>query len=111
LPGIEITQDEGSSLHSTITPPRTADGSPARTVVLVEWISDQLALQALAARRSWSLDAKGVSIVPMGGATNIGRFWICSALGASTSQVRDSAMPERRISLGADLNEPAWAPA
>jgi hypothetical protein len=51
-----------------------ADGSPARTVVLVEGISDKLALQAVAARRAWSLDAGGVSIVPMGGATNVGRF-------------------------------------
>src|SRR6266566_2694380 len=74
LSGIEITQDDGSSLYPTITPPRTADGSPARTVVLVEGISDKLALQALATRRGWSLDTEGVSIVPMGGATNIARF-------------------------------------
>jgi hypothetical protein len=40
----------------------------------VEGISDKFALQALAVRRGWSLDAEGVSIVPMGGATNIGRF-------------------------------------
>ena len=74
MSGIEMTQDDGSSLYPTIAPPRTADGSPARTVVLVEGISDKLALQALAARRGWRLDAEGVSIVPMGGATNIGRF-------------------------------------
>jgi hypothetical protein len=45
-----------------------------RTVVLVEGISDQLALQALAERRGRNLDAEGVSIVPMGGAHNIGGF-------------------------------------
>jgi hypothetical protein len=45
-----------------------------RTVVLVEGISDQLALQALADRRGRNLDAEGVSIVPMGGAHNIGGF-------------------------------------
>ena len=46
----------------------------ARTVVLVEGTSDQVALQALAARRGRDLAAEGVGIVPMGGARNIGRF-------------------------------------
>jgi hypothetical protein len=46
----------------------------ARTVVLVEGISDQLALEALAERRGRNLEAEGISIVPMGGATNIGGF-------------------------------------
>jgi hypothetical protein len=44
------------------------------TVVLVEGVSDQLALEALAARRGRDLDAEGISIVPMGGAGNIGSF-------------------------------------
>jgi hypothetical protein len=44
------------------------------TVVLVEGVSDQLALLALALRRGRDLDAEGVSIVPMGGAGNIGTF-------------------------------------
>ena len=43
-------------------------------VVLVEGVSDQLALIALALRRGRDLDAEGVSIVPMGGAGNIGTF-------------------------------------
>jgi len=46
----------------------------ARTVVLVEGISDQLALEALAERRGRNLDAEGISIVPIGGAKNIGGF-------------------------------------
>jgi hypothetical protein len=45
-----------------------------RAVVLVEGISDRLALEALAERRGRNLDAEGVSIVPMGGAQAIGRF-------------------------------------
>jgi hypothetical protein len=45
-----------------------------RTVVLVEGISDQLAVEALAERRGRDLAAEGISIVPMGGATNIGGF-------------------------------------
>lgn len=43
-------------------------------VVLVEGISDQVALEALAERRGRNLDAEGISIVPMGGATNIRSF-------------------------------------
>jgi hypothetical protein len=46
----------------------------ARAVVLVEGISDQQALQALAERRGRDLEAEGVSIVPIGGAHNIGSF-------------------------------------
>jgi Overcoming lysogenization defect protein-like, TOPRIM domain len=43
-------------------------------VVLVEGVSDQLALEALAERRGRNLEAEDVTIVPMRGATNIGRF-------------------------------------
>jgi hypothetical protein len=43
-------------------------------VVLVEGVSDQLALEALGRRLGRNLDAEGISIVPMGGAHNIGRF-------------------------------------
>ncbi len=46
----------------------------ARTVVLVEGISDQRALEALARRRGRRLDAERVSIVPMGGAQAVGSF-------------------------------------
>lgn len=45
-----------------------------RAVVLVEGVSDQLALEALAERRGRNLAADGVSIVPIGGAQAIGRF-------------------------------------
>jgi hypothetical protein len=45
-----------------------------RAVVLVEGISDQLALEALAERRGRDLDAEGIAIVPIGGAQAIGRF-------------------------------------
>ena len=46
----------------------------AKAVVLVEGVSDQRALQALAERRGRNLEAERVVIVPIGGATNIGRF-------------------------------------
>jgi hypothetical protein len=46
----------------------------AIAVVLVEGSSDRLALEALAERRGRNLDAEGISIVPMGGAKNIGSY-------------------------------------
>jgi hypothetical protein len=46
----------------------------ARTVVLVEGMSDKAALEALAGRRGRSLAGEGVVIVAMGGATNAGHF-------------------------------------
>ncbi len=49
-------------------------GVDVRSVVLVEGVSDQFALEALAERRGRNLAAEGVSVVPMGGATSIGRF-------------------------------------
>lgn len=42
--------------------------------MLVEGISDQRALEALAERRGRNLDAEGISMVPIGGAQSIGRF-------------------------------------
>jgi predicted ATP-dependent endonuclease of OLD family len=44
------------------------------TVVLVEGESDQRALEALAERRGRHLATEGVSVVPIGGSKNIGRF-------------------------------------
>lgn len=52
----------------------TAINFTARAVVLVEGVSDQFALEALARRRGRDLAAGGVSIVPMRGATNIAKF-------------------------------------
>jgi hypothetical protein len=45
-----------------------------RAVVLVEGISDQLALEALAARLGRSLASDGVGVVPIGGSKNITSF-------------------------------------
>jgi hypothetical protein len=46
----------------------------ARTVVLVEGVSDQRAVEALARLRGRDLEAERVSVLPMGGAQAIGRF-------------------------------------
>jgi hypothetical protein len=49
-------------------------GVESHTVVLVEGISDQFALEAIAERGGRDLRAEGISIVSIGGATNIRRF-------------------------------------
>lgn len=51
-----------------------AKADTARTVVLVEGISDQLAVEALAERQGRDLTAEGVVIVPIGGAHAITRY-------------------------------------
>jgi Overcoming lysogenization defect protein-like, TOPRIM domain len=48
--------------------------SDARAVVLVEGVSDQGALAALAERHGRKLEDESIFIVPMGGAQAIGRF-------------------------------------
>jgi OLD-like protein len=45
-----------------------------RAVVLVEGISDVVALETLAERRERDLDAERIAIVPIGGAHSIGRY-------------------------------------
>jgi predicted ATP-dependent endonuclease of OLD family len=48
--------------------------SERRAVLVVEGISDQIAVETLARRRGRDLAREGVSVVPMGGAHAIGRF-------------------------------------
>ncbi len=64
----------GGGSQPVAAEPALAAGVDARAVVLVEGISDQIALEALAGRRGRNLDAEGISIVPIGGAQAIGRF-------------------------------------
>ena len=56
------------------------------TVVLVEGVSDQRAVEALAARRGRDLAAESVSVVPIGGAQAIGSF--LTRLGPEGANVR-----------------------
>jgi hypothetical protein len=51
-----------------------AVATSVRTVILVEGMSDRLALESLASRRGRDLRVEGVSVIAMGGAKNIGRF-------------------------------------
>jgi hypothetical protein len=87
-----------------------------RTVVLVEGVSDEAALEALAGRHGRRLDAEGVSVVPLGGATSIGRF--LRLLGPQGLDVRLAGLCDaaeesyfqrglERAGLGAGLTRPA----
>jgi hypothetical protein len=98
--------------ESAATSAQTADVFSARAIVLVEGISDQRALEALAERRGRNLDAERVSIVPIGGATNIGTF--LDLFGPEGSDVRlaglcdaaeedDFRLGLERAGLGSDL--------
>ena len=70
-------EDHGARLGRMSADPHEppADGpSGLRGVVLVEGVSDHLALATLAERRGRDLAADGVQIVPMGGAKNVRRY-------------------------------------
>jgi hypothetical protein len=53
---------------------RRQDEVHSRAVVLVEGMSDRIALEVLARRRGRDLEAEGISVAAMAGATNIGHF-------------------------------------
>lgn len=72
--GIELASpstlsDEDARKLARFTSPQTAEAFFARAVILVEGMSDQIALEVIAERQGRNLDAEGVSIVPMGGVT------------------------------------------
>jgi hypothetical protein len=81
-----------------------------RSVVLVEGISDRIAVETLAGRRGRDLDAEGIAVVPIGGAQAIGRALeqfgrqglriagLCDA-----GQERDFARALERAGLGSAL--------
>jgi len=73
-PAVE-PEDGGGGTHLVAAAAHAlATGSDSRAVVLVEGVSDQVALEALAERRGRNLSAEDISILPMGGATNIRSF-------------------------------------
>jgi len=64
---------DGAVLLEELEKAETA-GLAGHTVVLVEGVSDQRAIEALARRRERDLETEGVAVIPTAGATNIGRF-------------------------------------
>lgn len=96
-----------------------AAGSALRTVVLVEGGSDRAALEALAARQGRDLEAERVSVVPLGGATSIGRFLdVCGPPGldvklaglCDAAEERFFRRALERVGLGSALTPDDLAP-
>ena len=85
----------------------------ARAIVLVEGVSDQRALAALAIRRGRNLAAEGVAIVPMGGSKSFGTYLARFGPHGSNltvaglydaGEVDDFRRGLRRAGLGTDLS-------
>jgi Overcoming lysogenization defect protein-like, TOPRIM domain len=90
----------------------TPDLTDASALVLVEGVSDKVAVETLAARRSRDLQAEGVAVVAIGGAQAIGN--VLRAIGAQEREVRLAGLCDvreerdfqralERAGLGADL--------
>jgi Overcoming lysogenization defect protein-like, TOPRIM domain len=77
-------------------------------VVLVEGISDQVALETLATRRGRDLGSEGVGIVAMGGRPTSGTSWICSARAGVTSGWPVCVMRRQSVVSGEVCNGPGW---
>jgi predicted ATP-dependent endonuclease of OLD family len=75
-----LTPADAAAL-SRYSTPETAEAFFARKVILVEGLSDRLALLTLARRQGRNLDAEQISIVALHGAGTIGSF--LSLLGAN----------------------------
>ena len=73
-PARQLADGGGGTQLVTATAHALATSADSRAVVLVEGVSDQLALEALAERLGRNLSAEDISILPMGGATNISSF-------------------------------------
>jgi predicted ATPase len=68
-----LTDDDARKL-ARFTSPQTAEAFFARSVILVEGMSDQIVLEVIAERQGRNLDAEGVSLVPMNGVAAASAF-------------------------------------
>jgi hypothetical protein len=71
---MEMRQQEGARHYAQRNHAQGCEAASKRAVILVEGVSDQLAVEALAARRGRDLDGQGISVVPIGGSKGIERF-------------------------------------
>jgi len=81
----------------------------AVAVVLVEGVSDQIALETAAAGRGRDLEAERVVVVPIGGAHAIGRFLTRFGRCIPGCDLPVCATGVRRSCSGADWSRPASA--
>jgi hypothetical protein len=91
--------------------------SSERAVILVEGVSDRVALEAVASRLDRDLSLEGISVVAMDGATNIGRFLdrfgphglgIVRAGLYDVTEEPDIRRGLERAGLGSGLSAPTW---
>jgi hypothetical protein len=64
----------GPAAATEATTMALARAEAARTVVLVEGVSDQIAVEAVARRRGRDLAAEGIVVLPVGGAHGVARY-------------------------------------
>ena len=64
----------GPAAATEATAVALARAAGARTVVLVEGVSDQIAVETLARRHGRNLAADGIAVLPVGGARGFGRY-------------------------------------
>lgn len=64
----------GPAAATEATAGALARAAGARTVVLVEGVSDQIAVETLARRHGRNLAADGIAVLPVGGARGFGRY-------------------------------------
>jgi hypothetical protein len=64
----------GPAAATEATAVALARAEGARTVLLVEGVSDQIAVETLAARHGRNLAADGIAVLPVGGASGFGRY-------------------------------------
>ena len=64
---------DGAVLSHELEKARAA-GAASRSVILVEGVSDQRAIETLALRQGRDLVSESISVIPIAGATNIDRF-------------------------------------
>ena len=86
-----------------------ARAAGARAVVLVEGVSDQIAVETLAGRRGRRLGAEGVTVVPVGGAHAIARYLRRFGPGGARASHAACVMPGRRTSSGGASRPPVSA--
>jgi hypothetical protein len=100
-PAVELTSNREAPEVAGLAEARAA-GAAARAVILVEGNSDQVAVETLARRVGRDLDAEGVSVLPVGGATTIGHF--LSVLGPDGFDVRLAGLCDAGEEAGLRVN-------
>ena len=109
---IAVTGPAGSSNDALAAAVRRVrDAAPGSSaVILAEGISDQAALESLAARRGRDLRREGIFVVPMGGATNIGSFLDLFGPQGLGARLAGRATRRKRTISAAPWRGPAWIP-